>query len=147
MMEGGAREMTGRSRVDQPEGGARETTGGIWRRRSQERPRPLPRWWPMVEPTEGGAMVEEGPTDGGGAGGARGGDGELKIRGDTEDPEGQGRTDGTCDRGRGGDPESRSGVGAIEDRGGAGEGRSPAEPEVRSDEAQPEEWSPEAMAG
>ncbi|KAL1254943.1 hypothetical protein QQF64_013004 [Cirrhinus molitorella] len=66
MMERGAREMTGGSRVDQPEGGARGKTGGIWRRRSQERPRPQPRWRPTVEPTEGGAMVEEGLTTPGG---------------------------------------------------------------------------------
>ncbi|KAL1248940.1 hypothetical protein QQF64_022258 [Cirrhinus molitorella] len=68
----------------------------------------------------GGGRADDsrGPTDGGGAGGARGG--EPMIRGDTEDPEGQGGTDGTCDRGRGGDPESRKGAGAVEDRGGAG---------------------------
>ncbi|KAL1279444.1 hypothetical protein QQF64_026117 [Cirrhinus molitorella] len=146
MMEGGAREKTG-TRVDQPEGGAREKTGGIWRRRNQERPRPQPRQRPTVEPTEGGAMVEEGlttpggPTDGSGAGGgARGGDRVAKIRGDTEDPGGQGGIGGTGDRGRGRAPEDRSGAGATEDKGGAGRRKEPKG-------AQPEEWSPEAMAG
>ncbi len=40
--------------------GARKRTGGTWSRRSKVGPRPQPWWPPTVEPTEGGAMVEEG---------------------------------------------------------------------------------------
>ncbi len=47
------------SRVDQMEGGARMETGDAWSRRSPVGPRPQSRWWPMQEPTEGGAMEEE----------------------------------------------------------------------------------------
>ncbi len=55
-----------------------------------------------MEPTGGGAMVEEGltnpggPTDGGGAvgGGARGGVGEPMSQGDGEGPEHQGGAGG-----------------------------------------------------
>ncbi|KAL1250938.1 hypothetical protein QQF64_018734 [Cirrhinus molitorella] len=97
--------------------------------------------------SHGGGRADDsmGLTDGGraGGGGARGRDGEPMIQGDAEDPEGHGGTGGTCDRGE--DPESRSVAGAIEAE--LEERRSPAEPEGRSDEAQPEEWSPEAMAG
>ncbi len=62
----GAREETGGARADQMEGGARTETGGTLSRRSQAGPRPQSRWWPMEEPTEGGAMVEEWPPTPGG---------------------------------------------------------------------------------
>ncbi len=68
-------------------------------------------------------MVEEGlmtpGDDDGGAGGdgARGRDGEPMSQGDREDPEGQGRADGSGDRGGGRDPEGHGG--ATEDQGGA----------------------------
>lgn len=40
-------------------------------------------------------------------------------QGDREDPEGQGRADGSSDRGIGGDPEDHSGAGVTEDQVGA----------------------------
>ncbi len=46
------------------EGGATEKTGGA--RRDQAGPRSQPGLWPTVEPTDGGAMVEEGLTTPGG---------------------------------------------------------------------------------
>ncbi len=74
------------------EGGAREETGGSRNRRSLAGPRPQLSRWPKVEPTEGEAMVaySRGLTNGGrvGGGGARGG--ELKSKGDGEDPGDQG---------------------------------------------------------
>ncbi len=63
-MEGGAILEAEGTRADQIKGGAREKTGGS--RRSQVGPRSQPGWRPMVELTEGGAMVEEGLTAPGG---------------------------------------------------------------------------------
>lgn len=52
--------------------------------------------------------------------GAQGGDGEPQSLDDIEDLEGQGRRDGSGDRGTGGDPEGHSGARATEDQGGTG---------------------------
>ncbi len=67
--------------------------------------------------SHGGGMADDsrGPTDcsGAGGGGARGRDGEPMSQGDGEDPEGQGRADGSGDRGGGGDPEGCNGAEAT----------------------------------
>ncbi len=148
-MEGGAMEETGGARADQMEGGAREKTGKSWSRRSPMAAHGgADRGW-----SHGGGRADSsrGLTDGGGAGGggAWGGDREPMSQGDAEDPEGQGGADGIGDWGRGGDPEGRGGAEATEDQGGTGgEGRrSLTELEGRRNEAQPEEWSPEAADG
>ncbi len=92
---------------------------------------------------EGMAADSRGPTNGGGAGdgGARGGEKEPTSQEDVEDPGVWGGAESSGDRG--GDPEIHGRVTKEELAG----GRSPTEPVGRSDEAQPEERSPEAMVG
>ncbi len=69
----------------------------------------------------GGGRADDsrGPTDGGRASGgrARGGDEEPMSQCNGEDPEGQGRADGSGDRGGGGDLAGHGGAGETEDRG------------------------------
>ncbi|KAI2648435.1 Pecanex-like protein 2 [Labeo rohita] len=77
-MEGGAREDTEGSRVDQTEGGDRRDSG-------------------QEEPGKTQAAVMMVAHGGANRGGARGGDGEPMILGDIEDPEGQGRAQGSRD--------------------------------------------------
>ncbi len=105
------------------EGGASEETGGAQSRRSTAGPRPHPWWWPMVEPTEGGAMEEVWPPRG------RPTAAEQVVVEPEAEMESQlarwmqmilgglGGAKGSGDRG--GDPEIRGGAGVTEDPCGA----------------------------
>ncbi|KAL1276714.1 hypothetical protein QQF64_036337 [Cirrhinus molitorella] len=127
MMEGGARETTGGSRVDQPEGGARvpgETQAAV-------------EMAPTVEPTEGGAMVEEGLTTPGGWPTVAE---QVVVESEAET---ESQRSGVTPRIRRAKVEQMAPVTEAE----AEIWRAAVEPERSRTEAQPEEWSPEAMAG
>ncbi len=74
--------------------------------------------------SHGGGRADDsmGSTDGDDTdgGGAQGGDGEPQSQGDTENPEGQVRADGSGNLGGVGNPEDRGRAGATEDQCGAG---------------------------
>ncbi len=95
------------AKADQTEGGARTKTGGPWSRRSQATAKMAAHCRGEGGRSLGGGKANDsrGPNDGGGAGGggAWGGDREPMNQHDREDPEGQGRADGSGDRGVGGD--------------------------------------------
>ncbi len=135
------------------EGGARVETGGIRSRRSLAGPRPQPWWWPTVEPTEGGAMEEWWPPTPGGR--------PTVAEQVVEEPETESQRARGMPRIRGArvEPRALATKAKAELRRSAAEperlrtqvelkgGKSPTEPVGQSDEAQPEERSPEAMAG
>lgn len=93
---------------------------------------------------DGVADDSRGPTerDAADVGGAQGGDEEPQGEGYTEVTEGQSRANGSPDRGKDVDSEACSGVRVTEDQGGA-RGKKELNAEW-SDEAEPDEWSPEA---
>ncbi len=137
------------------EGGAREETGGTRSRRRTAGPRPQPWWWPAVEPTEGGAMEEWLPPTPGGRPTAA----EQVVEEPEAETESQRARGMQRIRGARVEPRALATEAKVEIWRSTAEperlrtqvelkgGRSPTEPVGRSDEAQPEERSPEAMAG
>ncbi len=134
------------------EGGAREETWGARSRKCTAGPRPQPWWWPTVELTEGGAMEEEWPPTPGGW--------PIASEQVVEEPEAETESQQArrMPRFRGARLEPRALAIEAEvlrfvsepdrqrtqvERTG---GRGPTEPVGWSDEAQPEERSPEVMS-